>query len=290
MIQKKIIEYLTKDAREILKDFDALMEITGIQKVSSATDKWSVYTTDPTIRKPILTAHYDTINGNIGVSEKDIVKSKNIVKLKKGSKYFCLGADDRAGLAILHNVMCLRPDDYHFILFGQEETGGVGSSTFVEIEALDLNLNVSVNIGIDRRGKYHFVDYGFSNKDITTFLAVRGFDKEQGSYSDISTLADDNNRACINFATGYNNEHSTKETMDCSYAGELVELLTDNAFIGFMAKKHYKPVYKEPKFYGRLWDSNGRFEEIEDDYDDIEDAEYLEDAYWENQKYNSEKF
>ena len=260
-----IKEFLCMDAMEIIRKFDKLATKKGIEKISYARNKWAVYTKNEYELKPLITAHFDTINGNIGIEPKHLKIDKDILSLEKNSPYYCLGADDRAGLAIIYKLMEKCPNDYHFVLFGQEETGGVGSSTFVDVEyLLDLNLDVSLNIGIDRRGTYHFVDYGYKNSEISNFLNMFGFDKERGSFSDISTLAEVNGMACVNFATGYNLEHTKNETMDCNYAKELLQFLSSKEFLNFV--------------------SNVEFE-TEMDFETSENRFWEDSLYWENEKF-----
>ena len=117
-----------------------------------------------------------------------------------------IGGDDRCGVyAILKICEKLKP----YVLFTtDEETGGIGVRKFTkEVEELPVDFIIE----IDRKGNEEVVFYQCGNKDFQNYIISYGFNKEFGSYSDVSTLSTHYDIAGCNVSAGYYNQHTTTE-------------------------------------------------------------------------------
>lgn len=160
--------------------------------------------------KPALCCHTDTVfseplkRKKIGIKN-DILFSKH--------KSLGLGADDRAGCYVLLKTMQEYAEDFIFCFFDGEESGCIGSIAFNGQAIAPL---VKLWVGFDRRGFKDVVCYGNENKELNTLIDsnyFEGYSSAMGSCSDVLTLSDETDIACVNFSTGYQREHSKKETL-----------------------------------------------------------------------------
>ena len=266
---KLVKEALTTDGLRIQEFFNEKVEKIGFQNIYYSPDEYLVYSTNPNELRPTLVAHFDTINNNDPVLESDLIISNNgnKIHLSKASKSKCLGGDDRNGIALIAKLMINRKDDYHFILCGQEETGGIGSRTLVKNENMEY-LNTSIFIGLDREGVFNFVTYRKGNNEVIEKLQEYGFEKDFGSYSDVSTLSTITDISCINIAVGYSEQHTKNEVIYINHLEQTLNLLKDRTFIEFLKEKIYKI---EEKNIGYIYGSgygygNGYYSQF--DYDD----------------------
>ena len=117
-----------------------------------------------------------------------------------------IGGDDRCGVYALLKI-CEQVKPY--ILFTtEEEKGGLGVRKFTQ-EIKDLPVNFIVEI--DRKGNEEVVFYKCGNNDFQNYIMSFGFNKEYGSYSDVSTLSTHYDIAGCNVSAGYYNQHTTTE-------------------------------------------------------------------------------
>lgn len=121
--------------------------------------------------------------------------------------------DDRAGVyAILEIVMGSRPDRTPHVLFTlEEEKGGLGASEAGAI--VNLPSDVKFLIELDRRGRNDCVFYQCNNQAFTNYIESFGFEKQIGTFTDISILMDDWNICGVNLSVGYYNEHTYSEIL-----------------------------------------------------------------------------
>lgn len=136
-----------------------------------------------------------------------------------------LGADDRAGCAILW--LLLHENDFgHSILITNGEEHGQRASKWLKESHSnlfqELNLKHQFILQLDRHGHCNFVHYGKATRTFEGYVeAQTGYKVEEGSASDISELCD--NVCGANLCIGYNDEHcpgspkcsaSAKESLD----------------------------------------------------------------------------
>jgi putative aminopeptidase FrvX len=131
-----------------------------------------------------------------------------------------LGFDDRAGIfAIIKIIQSgLRPS---VILTTGEEEGGIGATLltldYQESPIRDLNFLIE----LDRRGTNDCVFYHCNNEKFIKFIEEYGFERNTGSYSDISFIMSQWKVCGVNISVGYYNEHSQSEIL-------LPDILLDN--------------------------------------------------------------
>uniref|UniRef100_A0A7C5RF11 M28 family peptidase n=1 Tax=Thermus caliditerrae TaxID=1330700 RepID=A0A7C5RF11_9DEIN len=173
----------------------------------------------------ILTAHLDTVEFTPATDlQEEKREGRKIVRGKDGG----LGADDKAGVALVLYLHSLLPE-VGFALFLGEEEGRKGSQ-----EALDAGLfrNARAMISLDRRGKEEiiFVQKGKETGSLQTAqwladrLGMGHRPSDKGSRTDSYTFAD-RIPECLNVAVGYHNPHSDKDEQDLDYLDLLGERL-----------------------------------------------------------------
>lgn len=177
---------------------------------------------------PCLSAHTDTVSA----------KKPTRFKLE-GSLLTnpdgVLGADDRAGIWIMCNLLSSNNTNYSYAIFDLEEVGGLGSEAFVvtdEYEVLDNH--TSVYVGLDRRGFNQVATYGYDNMDILDEFAEEwGYIETMGSFTDIVNLSHDsyNSVSCINLSVGYDNEHTKKEVLNLIDMKNTLDILKDKVWL-----------------------------------------------------------
>ena len=151
-----------------------------------------------------LVAHMDTV---FKTPPEDFYfdPEKNVLWSPQG-----LGADDRAGVFSILSIVKdgLKP---HIILTTDEEIGGVGALALTEFEKPFEDLRYIIEL--DRRGSDDCVFYDCDNKDFVTYVEKFGFSENWGTFSDISTICPEWGVAGVNLSIGYQNEHSSTETL-----------------------------------------------------------------------------
>ena len=153
---------------------------------------------------PMLCAHSDTVFSHIPSSFR-ISKGKLSCK----NKGVGLGADDRNGCYLLHQMMRQKPDDFIFAVFDLEELGCMGSRSFNLFPIQEL---ISLFIGLDRKGSNEFALYGYENEELLSILEkFPNYHTDFGSITDVAILAESSDICCFNLSTGFYKQHSNKE-------------------------------------------------------------------------------
>ncbi|MDG4658525.1 M20/M25/M40 family metallo-hydrolase [Ectobacillus antri] len=184
----------------------------------------------PTI---LLNAHLDTYEefepGRV------IQKQGNIWSSSKG----ILGADDRAGIAVLLAVakrLHLRERKFRgtikFIFTVKEEIGLCGAKQVDETFLWGVNAAIVV----DRRGKGDIVtscgntqlfctpEYGAFFEEVAAAEGLKGWKCTQGGSSDTRIWAE-HGIPSVNLSVGYQNEHTDRESLDVEACYETFELV-----------------------------------------------------------------
>lgn len=125
------------------------------------------------------------------------------------------GFDDRAGVfAILKIVQAgLRPS---IIFTMDEEIGALGAQELVDKFIVPAS-TLKYIVELDRRGKNDCVFYSCINNDFTAYVEKFGFEKNLGSFSDISEICPIWGVAGVNVSVGYFNEHTPSEYLNVDY-------------------------------------------------------------------------
>lgn len=173
-------------------------------------------------KKMLLAAHLD-VKGEFSSSDQ-LIERNNIVSREKG----ILGADDRAGVSIILNLL-KEVGDYSevpplkFIFTVGEEEGQYGA------ESIDPDFfeDVSFGISLDRKNCKDIV-YKSNSKEYSNLefaervarVSSRIFSEEnafvpcQGGISDLRVWSEKDTRPCVNLSVGYFDEHTDKERLD----------------------------------------------------------------------------
>ncbi|OZM56947.1 hypothetical protein CIB95_09255 [Lottiidibacillus patelloidae] len=182
----------------------------------------------PTI---LLNAHLDTFEAF--ASERTIVKDGPIWSSSNG----ILGADDRAGIAILLTVAKFLPQTHFngkvkFVFTVEEEIGLLGARNVNDY----FLWGVDAALVVDRRGKGDIVTscYGafpFCDKAYSDFIEKVASDSgmpywkaTSGGSSDTKIWAEHNIQS-VNLSAGYMNEHTDDETLDIEASYEVTKLV-----------------------------------------------------------------
>lgn len=183
---------------------------------------WSLYVPkDIKEFLPVLSAHTDTV---FKVKPKDFLITDSIIRNK--DQMYGLGADDRAGVYIMHELIKAN-QPYIFILTDQEETGGIGGEAFTKSpEFQDILEYASCFIGLDRKGSTDCASYGYDNDEMFELMVEHGgYEYTYGSFTDVMTFSQYSELACCNLSIGYSEEHRATETLNVFHMQETLEFL-----------------------------------------------------------------
>lgn len=177
---------------------------------------------DASSKKIMFAAHLDVISEFDSMDQ--LVEKDNIVSRENG----ILGADDRAGVAIILNLLreignirAIPPIKFVFTVGEEQDQYGA--------KAIDPEFfeDVSFGISLDRRDCKDIV-YKSSFQEYSTLefaervgrVSSRIFSKEnvfvacQGGISDLRVWSDKDNRPCVNLSVGYSEAHTDAECLD----------------------------------------------------------------------------
>ena len=191
----------------------------------------------------VLLAHLDTVfpdetRKNMSIyhdSEQGVIWSPN-----------GLGADDRAGVYMILQILettDLRP---HILFTTDEESTSIGAEA-VSSKRKELFGEVSYIIELDRQGYKECVFYDCDNPQFQKLIENYGFKTEQGTFTDISIICPSWGVAGVNLSVGYLWEHSYIEhfysAMWYDTYRKVLQMLNDKDAYS----KTWKYIPKEPK-------------------------------------------
>ena len=214
-IQFQLLEWMAMPQKEVLDKFASLPGAYEFFKASA--DTRSVFIEGERDDRVVLVAHSDTVWGEGPHSVnyykgkyfgKDARKSKN---KKKKRKSVGIGADDRAGCALLWYLKDL---GHSILITSGEESGCLGVGALASKTPLVEYINETHQFAIqfDRQGADELVFYGVGSLDFAEYCEKEtGYERDMGSFTDIAELCQ---TICgVNMSTGYYNEHTGKETL-----------------------------------------------------------------------------
>ncbi len=199
----------------------------------------------------LLVAHLDTVHSE---PVKQICKTRNgeILMSPQG-----IGGDDRCGVYAL-NAAYEQSEVKPWLLFTcDEETGGVGASTFCTKYRKGVLPNeldqLKLIIEIDRKGKNDAVYYDCGNDDFEEYITGKGFKTAFGSFSDILYVAPELGIAAVNLSSGYYNAHTLHEYINRKQlentVKKVVEIIAESVSPEFPKYEYVE----SSRFYGRGW-------------------------------------
>lgn len=240
-------------------------------------------------KKPTLVAHLDTVTTNhetIAPTEKEVLWKKTATQRKEKTfdgwtgeqissevrtfqssiislapdanpELGCLGGDDRAGVAVILEVIKNLTDaEMPNIMFTYgEERGCIGANQFVQDQPEHTN---PFMLEFDRAGD-DVVFYDTEAKEFQN-LIVKAFDSEKGtgSTSDIRVFQKHFKINSANIGIGYKYQHSRNEIIDMHQMHKVValavKLLKDNAALEEISNvKWEEPVQSYTQYRGYGW-------------------------------------
>lgn len=255
--QQDLVEYLT----------EVIPNVYGKENTECTSDYIFAKGTIPVM----LICHLDTVHTEVP-SQIYFDESKGVMWSPQG-----IGGDDRCGVYSIFYIINYLKDNKPYVLFTtDEECGGLGAKVAVN-KIKDKVKNVKFLIELDRKSHKDSVFYGCSNDEFEEFINGFGFTTAHGSYSDISTLAPQWGKACVNLSCGYYNAHTKQEYVNVDHMFDTIEKVIK--ILQQTDLKHYK--YSETKnntnysnkdgtFDYELYDSliGGKYSQYDDEYID----------------------
>lgn len=173
-------------------------------------------------------AHYDTVHKDNGMQNVQI--SNQIVKLAKGSKSNCLGADCATGIWLILEMIDAGIEGV-YVVHAEEESGCIGSSAMVAANPKWMH-NLKAVISFDRKDKESIVTHQMGIRTCSDAFAVSldgilglGMRPDDGgSYTDSNEYAADISE-CTNISVGYLYQHTPNEQQDLQFAADLRDAL-----------------------------------------------------------------
>jgi putative aminopeptidase FrvX len=232
----------------------------------------------------LLSAHMDTVKGVL--KDRKLIEKNGVISSDKGA----LGADDRAGIAViltvLSNINKLGFDGTIKIAFSrEEEIGCVGSSKIDPYFYEDVNLAIVV----DRRGNRDIVvgcGQAFCSDNVGLFMEEVGMMADMGDWkateggiSDALTFSEKGVNS-INLSVGYRNEHTDKEYVVLSDMRDTTRLILQaiaiinqfyQTFGEVPTENRWVKAWNYAKGYSKSYGSYGYYE------DGFEDMIYAEE-------------
>lgn len=236
----------------------------------------------------LLSAHMDTVKGVLA-DRKLIITEDGIIMSNKGA----LGADDRAGIAIiltvLRNLNKLNFNGTIKVAFSrEEEIGCVGASK------IDPNWykDVDLAIVVDRRGNRDIVvgccgmafcsdSVGYFMEDVAKLVDMPDWKCVEGGISDAIVFAEHGINS-INLSAGYMNEHTANEYVSLKDMRNTVRLILQTIAVINQFYKTFGLVPNENKWV-KSWYYKGYYNYYEDSFEGeyvwAEEADLNGDVY-----------
>jgi len=180
----------------------------------------------------MFTSHLDT-------ADRSQLPTKLLSKIEDGDEYIytdgtsILGADDKAGVAVMLYMMENKIPGIYYFFIG-EERGGIGSRDLAsEYSSFEFLKNVKKCVSFDRRktGSVITSQYGrvCCSNEFATALC-KEYNKSglnlstdpTGVFTDSASFIDDISE-CTNVSVGYNNEHTFREIQNMTYLEKLAK-------------------------------------------------------------------
>ncbi len=250
-IRETLEKFLSMSVKSSDEVFDAFENLEGAKKYGEEPLKRFLYIPGTRKDRVLLVAHADT------VWDKNWIPKINDIPQKikfSGGKYFninslakCgLGADDRAGCAILY---LLKNSGHSILIVDGEEHGQLGSN-YLKTNYPEIYKEINEHqymLQFDRRNKKDFKCYNIPvTKEFKKYLKEEIGYKDAGTKSktDIVVLCD---KICgANLSVGYYDEHTPYETLcykEWLNTYEKVSKMLNNKQLQFKTSKIFEDDY-----------------------------------------------
>lgn len=126
------------------------------------------------------------------------------------------GFDDRAGVTMIMQFILnnYRPS---IIFTLGEEVGGIGAYSLISNFKKCPFKKCNALIELDRMGEKDCVFYSCDNKEFEKYIESFGFEKAEGTFTDISIIAPQWKIAAVNLSIGYLDEHTIAERLNIQW-------------------------------------------------------------------------
>jgi hypothetical protein len=209
--QESVVDFMMMKTNEVMEKF---MTLPNAIKVGEG-DKSFVYVPPTKPKSVLLVAHADTVfdGGNADIKIGLFDKTLESINPKFG-----IGADDRAGIAMLWK---LRKTGHALLVPNMEERGCVGSRFLMESEEWRERINSHLfAIEMDRMNAFDLAFYDIATNDFKDYCEKQfpEYKRQYGSYTDIRVLCDDeiHKKDClcgVNISIGYYGQHGSGEKL-----------------------------------------------------------------------------
>lgn len=181
----------------------------------------------------MFTAHTDTVHREGGVNAIRIDRTDPKKILWRADEGACLGADDGAGIALMHHMISEGVAGY-YIFFRGEECGGIGSKWLAR-HMPTLLAKFDACVSFDRADYADVVTHQWngrccSDKYADALAAALSTETEwfmpdiTGVFTDSANMQDDIPE-CTNLSVGYKNQHGDGEWQDVTFLAKLADNL-----------------------------------------------------------------
>jgi len=210
-VLKEFLSYPLNSVDEIMERFETLPNAD--RRKGNCEQQQFVFVQGNRKDAATLVAHADTVFS--GYAKHEFMEKNGI--MQSTNIHYGLGADDRAGCAIL---WLLKDYGHNLLITDGEERGQIGAQWLINsnFDIADIIHKSSFMVQFDRRNgtDYKFYDIPVSEefkkyiKQETEYI-----DAGRGSFTDIVTLCNDRNSCCgVNLSVGYYKEHFPSETLN----------------------------------------------------------------------------
>lgn len=172
--------------------------------------------------------HTDTVHREEG--KQLITAVDGLVALAPGSKSNCLGADDTAGVWLMHQMITFGIPGLYIFHRG-EEVGGIGSRAIAK-ENPEYLQGIDIAIALDRKGTGDIITHQGTRCCSDAFAAslaeqLTGFTASpNGIFTDTANYTD-LIAECTNLSVGYGGAHGPNECLDMWFLDSLFQELCD---------------------------------------------------------------
>jgi hypothetical protein len=193
-----------------------------------------------------LVAHIDTVR-----SMHDEPVNLIIQRHKVTNRSGVLGADDRAGVFAILEIIKLSEVKPIVIFTNFEESGGKGVKALIRDKKLEPYLSsIDLFIELDRQGHNDWVYYyANQHRELREWIEYYGYIEARGSYSDVFDLSIAYHIPHFNLSVGYYGQHSDEEYLDLQSLAICIdnvgEMLMEGAPRVKLTSKNFIREYKQ---------------------------------------------
>lgn len=271
-MKDNLIYFLQKSQKELLNELPTVLTAHNYNVI--ATDKYIAGIKYTDGQYPLLLAHLDTINTHHGslIKFEDMAYNEALNTLCvapwANDEVMCLGADDRAGVTIITQLLNSKAK-FNVLFTTDEEIGCVASDYIVSHKELaGLADYTSCLIQIDRgnhQGSFKecvFYQYDYTQNNDFLNKITQYFEVANGTFTDIAVLGEYFNKPSVNVSAGYKNEHTRQEYVDLTIMEYVYNAVLDIVNLyNTLDTKGWKHVDIYDKPYDEYYDMEYLFDE-----------------------------